>query len=980
MKELFDAVLWDRDGGAIEKESFRRIDAEADPAVRARFSEREWHVARRLVHTCADFTILDHLEFSGNPVEAALAALRRGARIYSDSNMIKSGLSVPKLKRFFSGYMGELYAGLEEAARRKRLAERRRQEEAERRRLAAEERQRKREEELKRMQEELKRKRKEERRKRKEEQRRKQEAIEKARLAMEEQRRKREEEERRRQEEEERRRQEEEERRRREEEERRRLAAEWDEDFNVNFDDFDALSNGTSAWSVFMDGEKFNKKIRKQLNFDAVPGFAEMFDDMDMNARRRLGRVARLQAVQKKKWLSDVWRLFDPNFSPEALWMTLKAFANDDGTALNGLLASAKRIANRFMRFSSCGSVSIHMRAMITGPHFGGKTTFLRAVFLYILNTLVNTGGFKNVLIIPMDARDQKKELKTREGFYAFVSNAVIRALLAERPDLQLFSNSLQKAFSQLLVAPKVRRLPKPISSQDYLRRPMKMVDSLLTGLHKLYHDPKGHKMFLEEVATLPKTIGDIFGFPASIVVFDHVDEADVTCNNLHLFEFMKRGLAKTQFMLSGTECERVYDMLEDLYPKPIVGFKPMTSIINITDVCQSQNEDRVIEITFENKEVPSIWMDSNYCGGCPTFVSRFDDICKCLSDYSEMPENQKRKETMIVAVTKMEILLDLVMSFGKYQDQDGGPPRVKYLDMIFKDELKERQEAVREACKAAREQQKQQARDVNATEDVPDGYVEEKQPDDVVEESVDADDEGSGTDEDPQQGVESEGDGNEPGNEEEANAEEEPVQEEAPIQDDVKHSEEEEPVQGEAPIRDDVKHSEEEEPVQEEVPVQDDVKHSEKEEPVEEEVPIQDDVKHSEEEEPVREEAPIEEDDRTPDGVEHSEEEELVQEQAPIEEEQIQDHLKQLDEEEESVHEEVPIEEENIPDDVKQPEEEDTLLEEEPAGGDQGVHAALEPLDDEDASIGEEDLTDDGEGLPDDLQLSDDEEDFVPE
>ena len=34
MKELFDAVLWDRDGGAIEKESFRRIDAEADPAVR----------------------------------------------------------------------------------------------------------------------------------------------------------------------------------------------------------------------------------------------------------------------------------------------------------------------------------------------------------------------------------------------------------------------------------------------------------------------------------------------------------------------------------------------------------------------------------------------------------------------------------------------------------------------------------------------------------------------------------------------------------------------------------------------------------------------------------------------------------------------------------------------------------------------------------------------------------------------------------
>ena len=107
MKDLFNTILWNCDGGAIEKESFRRIDAEVDPVVRAHFSEPEWHVARRLVHTCADFTILDFLEFSGDPVGAALAALRRGARIYSDSNMIKSGLSVPKLKRFFPGYERE---------------------------------------------------------------------------------------------------------------------------------------------------------------------------------------------------------------------------------------------------------------------------------------------------------------------------------------------------------------------------------------------------------------------------------------------------------------------------------------------------------------------------------------------------------------------------------------------------------------------------------------------------------------------------------------------------------------------------------------------------------------------------------------------------------------------------------------------------------------------------------------------------------
>ena len=93
-------LLWDLTGPEIEAESFRRIDAEAAPEQRARFTAAEWHVARRLVHTTADFGILDFLKFTPGAVESGLAALRRGALIYTDSNMIKSGLSVPKLQKF----------------------------------------------------------------------------------------------------------------------------------------------------------------------------------------------------------------------------------------------------------------------------------------------------------------------------------------------------------------------------------------------------------------------------------------------------------------------------------------------------------------------------------------------------------------------------------------------------------------------------------------------------------------------------------------------------------------------------------------------------------------------------------------------------------------------------------------------------------------------------------------------------------------
>ncbi|MBN2642377.1 MAG: precorrin-8X methylmutase [Victivallales bacterium] len=103
----FSSITWNFSGMEIEQESFRRIDAEAPSEARARFSAEQWHVARRLVHTGADFAILDLLEFTPDAITAGLTALNAGAMLYSDSNMIKSGISVPKLQKFNSAYSRE---------------------------------------------------------------------------------------------------------------------------------------------------------------------------------------------------------------------------------------------------------------------------------------------------------------------------------------------------------------------------------------------------------------------------------------------------------------------------------------------------------------------------------------------------------------------------------------------------------------------------------------------------------------------------------------------------------------------------------------------------------------------------------------------------------------------------------------------------------------------------------------------------------
>ena len=81
----------------IESESFRIIDEEAGAHG---WDEAEWQVVRRAVHTSADFEYARSMVFSDNAVEKALAALRSGAGIVTDTNMALSGISKARLAPF----------------------------------------------------------------------------------------------------------------------------------------------------------------------------------------------------------------------------------------------------------------------------------------------------------------------------------------------------------------------------------------------------------------------------------------------------------------------------------------------------------------------------------------------------------------------------------------------------------------------------------------------------------------------------------------------------------------------------------------------------------------------------------------------------------------------------------------------------------------------------------------------------------------
>lgn len=90
---MFDYIT---DGAEIYRQSFATIRAESGVAS---LPEDVSGVAVRMIHACGMVDLAGDLEFSDSVVEQGRAALRAGAPVLCDANMIASGVTRPRLPR-----------------------------------------------------------------------------------------------------------------------------------------------------------------------------------------------------------------------------------------------------------------------------------------------------------------------------------------------------------------------------------------------------------------------------------------------------------------------------------------------------------------------------------------------------------------------------------------------------------------------------------------------------------------------------------------------------------------------------------------------------------------------------------------------------------------------------------------------------------------------------------------------------------------
>ena len=85
---------YEKDGKAIYRQSFSIIRAEADLSA---FDEAEAHVAVRMIHSCGMVDLAGDIRFAPGAVAAGMAALRAGAPILCDAEMVRSGVTRTRL-------------------------------------------------------------------------------------------------------------------------------------------------------------------------------------------------------------------------------------------------------------------------------------------------------------------------------------------------------------------------------------------------------------------------------------------------------------------------------------------------------------------------------------------------------------------------------------------------------------------------------------------------------------------------------------------------------------------------------------------------------------------------------------------------------------------------------------------------------------------------------------------------------------------
>lgn len=214
-------------------------------------------------------------------------------------------------------------------------------------------------------------------------------------------------------------------------------------------------------------------------------------------------------------------------------------------------------------------------RCIISGPTGSGKTTVMYLLTKLLAQKFDKAGKWTEIFIFPVN---WKKMLYTDslDNFYLKFMKHLLSCLCDQREALRPFNSLLHRFFAKLL---KQKWLPS-LGSKKFeaiFETAAQAIRNIARRILAAWHKNATHE-FLTLVFSLPVFLGEVFGFSRSLLVYDHLDKADVkllpanlstTTAKYSLFHAIKLSLQHSHSIVSGN-IDRLEYILRESKASPI--------------------------------------------------------------------------------------------------------------------------------------------------------------------------------------------------------------------------------------------------------------------------------------------------------------------------------------------------------------------------------------------------------------------------
>lgn len=346
--------------------------------------------------------------------------------------------------------------------------------------------------------------------------------------------------------------------------------------------------------------------------------------------------------------------------------------------------------------FDTPNATYTRFRAVIVGPHQGGKSTFLQILASRTLLRMISSGQYKKTLFFVLDFKKIASKSLNAIQFYTNFIKITFEQLSNQRIDLKPYCDMLTSHFQKVATLDTIQVLPQKFTLADDFHQATLVFNEITTNIFNSIHKDHSLHIFLTNVVMLPHYIALAFGFTGIHFVIDHLDKSDFDFQpespldndnkSANLLEFIKFMISNESFVVSCVDEEKLVGSL-GLQTNDGVDLLDGLNFIPITDIDFDHSNDFEFVIACEGICDPIIFRLVD-CGGCSGFSTRWDEIIDVAKEIEQelnkSAESKRAKESKLYLIRLLREFVPLVLKKFNQETFAIEPLDNKVLDFEF--------------------------------------------------------------------------------------------------------------------------------------------------------------------------------------------------------------------------------------------------------------------------------------------------------